>query len=131
MSIVSLAAAADRRATVRAADGVELAVVESGRRTADLTVVLVHGHCASSESWTYVRAELSRRYPDARLVCYDHRGHGESAAAPRHTYSTAAGDLPGAGGAGHSVILEQPDRVAEALTRSADSPRPTRSSSAA
>ncbi|WP_280382328.1 alpha/beta fold hydrolase [Nocardia wallacei] len=82
MSIVSLAAAADRRATVRAADGVELAVVESGRRTADLTVVLVHGHCASSESWTYVRAELSRRYPDARLVCYDHRGHGESAAAP-------------------------------------------------
>ncbi|MBF6175354.1 alpha/beta fold hydrolase [Nocardia blacklockiae] len=87
MPIASIfTAVAERRATVRTSDGVELAVVETGPRTADLTVVLVHGHCLSTESWIYVREELSRRYPGARLVCYDHRGHGESAAAPRRTY---------------------------------------------
>nr|WP_280495707.1 alpha/beta fold hydrolase [Nocardia farcinica] len=81
-----LAAAAERRVTVTTDDGVALAVREYGPRGAELTVVLVHGHCLRSESWTAVRDELLRRHPHARVLCYDHRGHGDSAAAPRHTY---------------------------------------------
>ncbi|WP_280227877.1 alpha/beta fold hydrolase [Nocardia farcinica] len=81
-----LAAAAERRVTVTTDDGVALAVREYGPRDAELTVVLVHGHCLRSESWTAVRDELLRRHPHARVLCYDHRGHGDSAAAPRHTY---------------------------------------------
>ncbi|MEU6828346.1 alpha/beta hydrolase [Nocardia beijingensis] len=87
MSILnSIPATAERRATVWTEDGVALAVREYGPRDADLTVVLLHGHCLRSESWTYVRDELLRRYAGARIVCYDHRGHGESAAASRRTY---------------------------------------------
>ncbi|WP_306358834.1 MULTISPECIES: alpha/beta fold hydrolase [unclassified Nocardia] len=86
MSITSTTAtSAHRRATVRTADGVALAVREYGPRDAPLTVVLLHGHCLRAESWTYVRDAMAR-YPGARVVCYDHRGHGASAAAPRHTY---------------------------------------------
>jgi pimeloyl-ACP methyl ester carboxylesterase len=88
MSIPStIPTAADRRATVRTEDGVDLAVREYGPRDADLTVVLLHGHCLRTESWTYVRDALLRRHPGARVVCYDHRGHGESASAPRQTYN--------------------------------------------
>ncbi|WP_159837773.1 alpha/beta fold hydrolase [Nocardia sp. CY41] len=88
MSILNaIAATAERRATVRTEDGVALAVREYGPRDADLTVVLLHGHCLRTESWTYVRAELLRRYAGARIVCYDHRGHGESAVASRRTYT--------------------------------------------
>ncbi|MGY1941973.1 alpha/beta fold hydrolase [Nocardia asiatica] len=78
---------AERRVTVATADGVALAVREYGPRDADRTVVLLHGHCLRTESWTYVRDELLRRYPGARVVCYDHRGHGDSAAASRMTYN--------------------------------------------
>ncbi|MBF6463822.1 alpha/beta hydrolase [Nocardia beijingensis] len=88
MSILNaIAATAERRATVRTEDGVALAVREYGPRDADLTVVLLHGHCLRTESWTYVRAELLRRYAGARIVCYDHRGHGESAVASGRTYT--------------------------------------------
>ncbi|MFI6364997.1 alpha/beta fold hydrolase [Nocardia sp. NPDC050630] len=87
MSITSTpAASAERRATVSTEDGVELAVREYGPRDAELTVVLLHGHCLRTASWTYVRHALLRRYPGARIVCYDHRGHGDSAAASRRTY---------------------------------------------
>ncbi|MEV0246608.1 alpha/beta hydrolase [Nocardia sp. NPDC050712] len=82
----TIAAQAERRATVPATDGVPLAVREYGPRDADLTVVLLHGHCLRSESWTDVRDALLRRYTGARIVCYDHRGHGDSAAASRQTY---------------------------------------------
>ncbi|MET9031055.1 alpha/beta hydrolase [Nocardia sp. NPDC004168] len=78
---------AERRVTVSTRDGVALAVRECGPRDADLTVVLLHGHCLHTESWTYVRDALLRRYPDARVVRYDHRGHGDSAAACRKTYN--------------------------------------------
>ncbi|WP_433656824.1 alpha/beta fold hydrolase [Nocardia sp. CA-128927] len=78
---------AERRATVTTEDGVALAVREYGPRHADLTVVLLHGHCLRTESWTYVRDALLRQYPGARVVCYDHRGHGDSAAASRQTYN--------------------------------------------
>ncbi|MFI6217117.1 alpha/beta fold hydrolase [Nocardia brasiliensis] len=82
----TFAVPAARRATVVAEDGVALAVHEYGPRQADLTVVLVHGHCLRSESWTDVRDALLRRYAGVRVVCYDHRGHGDSAVAPRQTY---------------------------------------------
>ncbi|MEV4123465.1 alpha/beta hydrolase [Nocardia sp. NPDC049707] len=78
---------AERRATVSTEDGVALAVREYGPRDADLTVVLLHGHCLRTASWTYVRNALARRYPGARIVCYDHRGHGDSAAASPRTYN--------------------------------------------
>ncbi|WP_280233295.1 alpha/beta fold hydrolase [Nocardia cyriacigeorgica] len=87
MSITStIAYTAERRATVSTDDGVALAVREYGRRYADLTVVLVHGHCLRTESWTDVRDGLLRENPGVRVVCYDHRGHGDSASASRRTY---------------------------------------------
>ncbi|QBS40355.1 alpha/beta fold hydrolase [Nocardia sp. CS682] len=87
MSISStIATSAARRATVSTEDGVALAVREYGPRNAELTVVLLHGHCLRTESWTDVRDALRRQYPGARVVCYDHRGHGDSAAASRQTY---------------------------------------------
>ncbi|WP_069160380.1 alpha/beta fold hydrolase [Nocardia altamirensis] len=88
MSISSTrATSAERRATISTADGVALAVREYGPRSADLTVVLLHGHCLRTESWTDVRDSLMRQFPHARVVCYDHRGHGDSTAAPRDTYT--------------------------------------------
>ncbi|MGW4330488.1 alpha/beta fold hydrolase [Nocardia sp. NPDC004573] len=83
----TLPTVAQRRVTVSTADGVALAVREYGPRDADRTVFLLHGHCLRSESWTYVRDALLRRYPRTRVVCYDHRGHGDSAAAFRKTYN--------------------------------------------
>ncbi|MBF6240720.1 alpha/beta hydrolase [Nocardia otitidiscaviarum] len=61
------ASTAHRRATVRTADGIALAVREYGPRDAESTVVLLHGHCLRAESWTYVRDALAR-YPGARIV---------------------------------------------------------------
>ncbi|MEV6214408.1 alpha/beta hydrolase [Nocardia sp. NPDC051833] len=84
---ISITANAERRFTVTTGDGVELAVREYGQRYADLTVVLLHGHCLRTESWTDVRDTLLREHPGARVVCYDHRGHGDSAMAPRQTYT--------------------------------------------
>lgn len=86
MSITSiLAHSVQRRVTV--GGGVELAVREYGPRHADRTVVLIHGHCLRGESWTDVRDALLREHPDTRVVCYDHRGHGDSDIAPRQTYT--------------------------------------------
>ncbi|APA99959.1 alpha/beta fold hydrolase [Nocardia seriolae] len=85
----SRAASASSRSTVHTADGVALEVRIHGPRRARLTVVLSHGHCGRSESWTAVRSALLKRYPDARIVCYDHRGHGRSALADRRTYTLA------------------------------------------
>lgn len=88
MSITSMfARSVERRAVVSTDDGVALAVREYGRRDAELTVVLVHGHCLRTESWTDVRDALLRDNPEARVVCYDHRGHGDSAAASSGSYN--------------------------------------------
>ncbi|MDF3311416.1 alpha/beta hydrolase [Rhodococcus sp. T2V] len=76
-----------RRTTVSADDGVSLAVREYGPTDAPVTIVLLHGHCLSSESWSLVREELTRRHTDARIVSYDHRGHGDSDVAPASTYT--------------------------------------------
>ncbi|RVW08369.1 alpha/beta hydrolase [Prescottella agglutinans] len=85
----------ERRTTVVADDGVPLAVREYRPTDAQVTVVLLHGHCLSAESWCAIRDELMQRYTDARIVCYDHRGHGASAEAPARTYNLdqLAGDL--------------------------------------
>ncbi|WP_336085742.1 alpha/beta fold hydrolase [Nocardia sp. SSK8] len=85
MSTISTLAQ-ERRVAVSAEDGARLAVREYGRRDAALTVVLIHGHCLRTESWTEVRDALLRDNPGARVVCYDHRGHGDSATAARHSY---------------------------------------------
>ncbi|UGT57597.1 alpha/beta fold hydrolase [Nocardia asteroides] len=87
MSISTIARSGERRVTVSTEDGVELAVREYGARRAELTVVLIHGHCLRTESWTDVRDALLREHAGAKVVCYDHRGHGESAVAPRETYN--------------------------------------------
>lgn len=76
------------RSTVVTGDGTALAVYETGRRDAPMTVVFVHGHCLAKESWFDVRAQLQRTWgEDVRMVFYDHRGHGESGAADASTYT--------------------------------------------
>jgi len=76
---------ADRTALVQADDGVLLAVEEVGPLDAALTVVFVHGYALSMASWTFQRRDLGAALatanghrPGARLVFYDHRGHGAS-----------------------------------------------------
>ena len=76
------------RSTVVTDDGTALSVYETGRRDAPLTVVFVHGHCLAKESWFDVRDQLRKTWADeVRMVFYDHRGHGSSAAADASTYT--------------------------------------------
>src|SRR5205085_1418749 len=63
------------RHTVAGADGVALDVTVEGAGA--VTVVLVHGWTLDSRAWGPVAAALA---PSARVVRYDHRGHGRSAA---------------------------------------------------
>lgn len=80
--------AAHRTSTVLAADGTPLAVHEYGGRSADLTVVFVHGHCLRSAAWHYQLAQLRRRWGSrVRLLAYDQRGHGGSGQASMDTYT--------------------------------------------
>ncbi|TSD95613.1 alpha/beta hydrolase [Skermania sp. ID1734] len=72
--------------TVVTPDGVRLAVREEGDLSADLTVLLLHGHCLRSESWAYVRDQIDPNL-SVRVVSYDHRGHGDSEEAPASTYT--------------------------------------------
>ncbi|MGW6119464.1 alpha/beta fold hydrolase [Nocardia sp. NPDC055165] len=77
-----------RRCTVVADDGVPIAVRSFGATDAALTVVFVHGHCLHTESWSFLREHLLREWDaDARMVFYDHRGHGESGHAHHTTYT--------------------------------------------
>lgn len=76
------------RRMVTMSDGVSLAVCEWGPRNAERTVVLLHGCCLNKDSWSIQVAELLGRWGDnIRIIAYDHRGHGESAMAPMHTYT--------------------------------------------
>jgi pimeloyl-ACP methyl ester carboxylesterase len=61
--------------TVGAEDGVPLHVEVDGDPDAPLTVVLTHGFTASSEEWVTQLPVLRDR---ARVVLWDHRGHGRS-----------------------------------------------------
>jgi pimeloyl-ACP methyl ester carboxylesterase len=93
---------ADRTSLVHTGDGVLLAVEEIGPVDAPLTVVFVHGYALSMASWTFQRRDLATELatanghrPDARLVFYDHRGHGSSGrgAAEHATIEQLAADL--------------------------------------
>lgn len=62
-----------------APDGVPLHVEVEGPETAPVTVVLAHGWTLDSTTWAPVSSALAG--PGARVVRYDHRGHGRSGAA--------------------------------------------------
>ena len=70
-------------ATVRsvpAADGVPLHVELDGPADAPVTVVLVHGWTLDRRTWGPVARTLATGPVPVRVVRYDHRGHGRSAA---------------------------------------------------
>ncbi|MCV2488448.1 alpha/beta hydrolase [Geodermatophilus sp. YIM 151500] len=96
------ARSADRTVRVPADDGVLLSVEEIGPLDAPLTVVFVHGYTLSMASWAFQRRTLAAELatanghrPDARLVFFDHRGHGSSGrgSADRSTIRQLAADL--------------------------------------
>jgi pimeloyl-ACP methyl ester carboxylesterase len=72
---------------VRTSDGVRLAVCDTGPGSAEHTVVFLHGLCLNQASWERQITYLLGRYGrSVRVISYDHRGHGRSAAAPMNTY---------------------------------------------
>lgn len=82
---------------VRAEDGVPLHVELAGAIDAPVTVVLTHGFTASLDEWSRQLPVLRDR---ARLVLWDHRGHGRSGWTPltRATIDQTGRDL--------AVVLE-------------------------
>lgn len=58
-------------------DGVALHVEESGPADAAVTVVMAHGWTLDARTWEPVARRLG---PDVRMIRYDHRSHGRSAA---------------------------------------------------
>jgi pimeloyl-ACP methyl ester carboxylesterase len=74
--------------TVTTSDGVRLAVRDYGpARTADHTVVLLHGLSLTQAVWAAQIHQLRRCWGRTiRIITYDHRGHGDSAAAPMVSY---------------------------------------------
>ncbi len=70
--------------TVTVKDGTPLHVQVGGRADADVTLVLVHGFLARSAEFDFQWVALGEQ---ARLVRYDHRGHGRSGP------TKAAGDV--------------------------------------
>lgn len=76
---------------IRASDGTELAYREIGPPSAPLTVVFSHGFCLTMDAWLPQVRHLSAALGStARLVLYDHRGHGHSdAPADYATYTLA------------------------------------------
>jgi pimeloyl-ACP methyl ester carboxylesterase len=82
--------------TVVAPDGVRLAVRDYPAADEEVTVVLLHGFCLNQDSWNGQVHRLRRRWGSRmRVITYDHRGHGQSSAAPSRTYRvpTLADDL--------------------------------------
>lgn len=64
-------------------DGLELHVSVHGPADAPVTVLLAHCWTADEQDWHYqVNAVLSRYGHGIRLLTWDHRGHGQSDAAP-------------------------------------------------
>jgi pimeloyl-ACP methyl ester carboxylesterase len=64
---------------VTADDGTALHAEIHGDRTASLTVLLCHGYTLDSASW---QAQVSALAERARVVVWDHRGHGRSETGP-------------------------------------------------
>lgn len=75
-----------RELSVRSADGTRLHVEVHGPEGAP-TVVLSHGWTCSTRFWNPVITALGE---DLRIVVYDQRGHGRSAAPHKAGYSTSA-----------------------------------------
>ncbi|RJO72159.1 alpha/beta hydrolase [Nocardia panacis] len=72
---------ADRAGTVVTDDGVALATRSCGPRDASVTVIFVHGFCNTMESFHFQRRDLETRWgASVRLLLFDQRGHGRSAA---------------------------------------------------
>lgn len=76
---------------MRTFDGLDLYVRVDGPpdpADAELTVVLAHCWTSDHDSWRYQVRDLLAEYGGhdtrVRVVSYDHRGHGASAATPRH-----------------------------------------------
>lgn len=61
---------------VTAVDGTRLHAEVQGDPDAAVTLVFSHGYLTNSDTWCHQRAALARR---ARVVTWDHRGHGRSA----------------------------------------------------
>ncbi|EWC63612.1 Beta-ketoadipate enol-lactone hydrolase [Actinokineospora spheciospongiae] len=76
----------------RTSDGVALHVVDTGPAAAPVTVVLAHGWTSDLRVWDVVEPLLA---PHVRVLRYDQRGHGRSAAGPRDgsTLPRLASDL--------------------------------------
>jgi pimeloyl-ACP methyl ester carboxylesterase len=75
------------RTGVVMADGVRLHVETTGSSDAPVTVLLAHGWTCSTRSWHHQLGGLPRVLGSSavRVVAYDHRGHGQSEAAPAGT----------------------------------------------
>ncbi|GAB2477219.1 alpha/beta hydrolase [Jatrophihabitans fulvus] len=69
--------------THRLADGTVIALVDSGPRDAEVTVVLVPGWSQDHVSWEDVTALLRAQRPELRVIVPEARGHGRSDAGPR------------------------------------------------
>ncbi|MGV9868220.1 alpha/beta fold hydrolase [Rhodococcus koreensis] len=81
-------APSDRTHRVVTADGTSLAVREIGSRTAPVTVIFAHGFCLHMDAWKPQRAYLAEVWRGrARLVFFDHRGHGGSGTAATDSYT--------------------------------------------
>ena len=77
-----------RSYSVTTADGVELAVRETGPEDAPLTMVFVHGFCLRMGAFHFQRTRLAKKWgPGVRMVFYDQRGHGESGEAAPDSYT--------------------------------------------
>jgi len=84
----TMGSAHTNRRTVRADDGIPLAVLVSGPAHGAPTVVFVHGHWTRTENWTPLREALrAGSAPDLRMVFFDQRGHGRSGGAHADTYT--------------------------------------------
>jgi pimeloyl-ACP methyl ester carboxylesterase len=83
--------------SVPAADGVPLHVELDGPADAPVTVVLVHGWTLDRRTWGPVARSLAAGPAPVRVVRYDHRGHGRSAAVQSEsmTIEQLADDLAG------------------------------------
>ncbi|ADG86986.1 alpha/beta hydrolase fold protein [Thermobispora bispora DSM 43833] len=73
-----------RKVTVTTDDGARIAAEVDDHPAPRAAVVFTHGWLMSRHCWRYQRDALAGR---ALLVSYDHRGHGESSAAPLDAYT--------------------------------------------
>ena len=78
------------RTRIRTGDGASLSVSDWRAPLPDRTVVFLHGLCLSQDAWAIQRRHVLRHFGHhTRVISYDHRGHGDSGAAPTSTYRIA------------------------------------------